>query len=133
MKPPMWLCACLLIASVASADDAAFFNSDRAHPWNRLWAALHTGSRERADSTGACEARVLAGDNYRESLRALDEFLATPTTKHIKSPLRRAILQNELWQVFDAVAEPRPTTRKNAFLPADLLDANGPLVPDAMA
>jgi hypothetical protein len=45
-------------------------------------------------------------DAHREALARLDEFLDKGGDKLIRDPLRRALLQRDLWALFDSFADP---------------------------
>jgi hypothetical protein len=45
-------------------------------------------------------------DAHREALAVLDEFLDKNGEKLIRDPLRRALLQRDLWALFDSFADP---------------------------
>jgi hypothetical protein len=176
MKSPALLVA-WVFATAVHAENAAIFDANPEHPWNRLSAVLHTEAPLAFDPAGEYEARLLTGETYQNTLKALDDFLVHNAAKAIKTPVKRAILQSELWATFDQVsdgtgekqAERRaiarrcaaiikrlslsdaeiaalpdsyaatvnnktfpadydPAHRENAFLPADLLQENGPWV-----
>ena len=48
----------------------------------------------------------MTGARHREALDLLDEFIAKDGGKLIKDPLKRAVLQHDLWAVFDWSADP---------------------------
>src|SRR5206468_1302812 len=52
---------------------------------------------------------LLEGTSHKKAIKVLDEFLATHGEKLVHDPLRRAILQRDLWAVFDWTAEKRPS------------------------
>jgi len=89
---------------------AALYDPNPAHIWNRLYAALWV----REDSHGGqydadpldpplwLESEyLLAGPSHARALRVLDEFLQTHAENLIRDPLKRAMLQRDLWAVFD--------------------------------
>jgi hypothetical protein len=51
-------------------------------------------------------AHLLRGPGHRQALVVLDEFLASNGEEQIADPLRRALLQRDLWAVFDQGADP---------------------------
>jgi hypothetical protein len=98
-------------AACESAEKAAaFYDPNPAHIWNRLYAALlvredsHVGQYD-ADSLDPplwLESEyLLAGPSHARALRVLDEFLQTHAENLIRDPLKRAMLQRDLWAVFD--------------------------------
>jgi len=80
------------------------------HIWNRLYAALlvredsHGGQYD-ADSLDPPlwlqSEYLLAGPSHARALRVLDESLQTHAENLIRDPLKRAMLQRDLWAVFD--------------------------------
>src|SRR6185436_6850978 len=44
---------------------------------------------------------LLSGPANRQAITLLDEFLSTPAEKTINDPLKRAMLQRDLWAIFD--------------------------------
>jgi hypothetical protein len=100
----------------------AVYDGDRDHLWNRLHAALTV---RLTTSRGAEELLVpdnqesrayeldpflwprsnylLGGPGYRPALAVLDEFLATHGEKLVKDSLPRALLQRDLWALFDSL------------------------------
>jgi hypothetical protein len=97
-------------ASESAEKAAAFYDPSPAHIWNRLYAALlvredsHGGQYD-ADSLDPplwLESEyLLAGPSHARALRVLDEFLQTHAENLIRDPLKRAMLQRDLWAVFD--------------------------------
>src|SRR5579872_1819279 len=91
------------------------------HLWNRLHAALY----ERVDATGHTYGRdeldpllwisthhLLTGPSHQAALVVLDEFLSRSGERQIRRSLERAILQRDLWAIFDWCAlraEEHPT------------------------
>jgi hypothetical protein len=47
---------------------------------------------------------ILAGPAYRQAIGTLDEFLSTQG-KTLKDPVKRAVLQHDLWAIFDWLAD----------------------------
>src|SRR5678816_980932 len=103
MKTVALLLACMFMASVHAENPA--YDANPEHPWNRLSAALHTEAPLAFDPPGQYEARVLTGDSYEKALKALDDFLAHHGETAIKDPVKRAVLQSELWATFDQVSD----------------------------
>src|SRR5689334_24185070 len=56
---------------------------------------------------------LLAGEPHRRALACLDRFLDTPP---IADPVERAMLQRDLWTVFDWAAMPHEGTSSSARL-----------------
>jgi hypothetical protein len=86
------------------------FDSDPSHLWNRLYAALRVrddqhGARIGEDSLDpplwAESEHLLSQPSHHLALETLDEFLRTHGENLIHDPLKRALLQHDLWAVFD--------------------------------
>jgi hypothetical protein len=88
----------------------AIFDSDPNHIWNRTYACLMM--RPNADGTKYGEdaldpplwistRRLLTGYAHREALMCLDELLRARAERAVRDPLRRALLQRDLWALFD--------------------------------
>jgi hypothetical protein len=98
----------------SSATDHAVFDSDPKHLWNRLHRALFVRNSGGDDSYGAgqvdpplwadTQAFLLAGESHRSAISVLDEFLANAGEELHTDPLKRVILQHDLWSVFDWTA-----------------------------
>ena len=58
-------------------------------------------------SSGDETRHLLSGPSHTQALRLLDEFLITAGDRLIADPLKRAVLQHDLWAVFDWAAAPR--------------------------
>ena len=108
-----------LLASLhgsASAEDSAEkgpYSPDQDHLWNRL----HRGLFLRTDANGRHHVHntdpllyrggkfLLTGEPHRKAVSLLNEFLRQDKkTIESQSPLRRAMLQRDLWGAFDYVA-----------------------------
>jgi hypothetical protein len=86
------------------------YDSNPSHIWNRLYAALLIREDRRGTQFGADSLdpplwqeteHLLAGPSHELALRVLDEFLQTHAENLIHDPLKRALLQRDLWAVFD--------------------------------
>jgi hypothetical protein len=88
----------------------ATYDRNPAHIWNRLYSAL----RVREDSQGNMygedsldpmlwpqSEHLLSRPSQGIALRVLDEFLRTRAENLTKDPLKRVMLQRDLWAVFD--------------------------------
>jgi len=89
---------------------AAIYDPDPSHIWNRLHAVLFV--REDLPDTRLVPDALdpplwyntrylLAEPSHRRALRILDEFLRRHAENLIHDPLKRALLQRDLWSVFD--------------------------------
>jgi hypothetical protein len=105
MKPSASLLVCILSASTVLAEDSAIYDADPAHPWNRLSAALYSNAPLRFEKPDGSATGLRTGDIYDTTLNALDDFVAHNRENLIKDPVKRAVLQNELWATFDQVSD----------------------------
>jgi hypothetical protein len=102
-----------LVCPVASADPPpgrALYHPDPQHLWNRLHEALfvRTGADGRAYGGDSLEPllwpgtkHLLEGRSRDRALALLEEFVNTRGEKLIDDPLKRAVLQRDLWLVFN--------------------------------
>ncbi|HEX6185332.1 MAG TPA: hypothetical protein VFZ44_15715 [Pyrinomonadaceae bacterium] len=96
-----------------AATDAAgwgLYDPDPAHVWNRLYRSLHSRVARDGREFGRDELdpllwqstnHLLGGPSNREATERLGEFLEARAEHLVKDPLRRAVLQRDLWAVFD--------------------------------
>jgi hypothetical protein len=91
----------------------ALFHPDPNHISNRLYRQLHTRVSQNGTEYGLedldpllwMQTRyLLTGPSHEEAVRLLDEFLSTRAEKQIPDSVKRAILQRDLWAVFDWAA-----------------------------
>ena len=80
------------------------------HVWNRLYRSFYGRAAADGREYGYDELDPLlwdntkyhlSGESHDRALRVLDEFLQTHAERLIPDPLKRAILQRDLWAVFD--------------------------------
>ncbi len=102
-------------APPAPAVETTIYDPDPQHLWNRLHQALwvRTGpdgweyGHDRLDPLLWMDTKyLLEGKPHEQAIAVLDEFLARDGEKLVQDPLKRAILQRDLWAVFDWTAEP---------------------------
>lgn len=88
----------------------AIFHSDPNHVWNRIYSCLLVRQSAAGMDYGIDaldpllwpETRhLLIGDSHRKALSCLDEFLRSHSERTVHNPLKRAVLQRDLWAVFD--------------------------------
>jgi hypothetical protein len=99
------------------------YDADKDHLWNRLHAALFVrlttarGPNEELVPQDRPENHaygldpmlwhqsryLLTGPGHKPAVAVLDEFLDKNAEKLIKDPLKRALLQRDLWALFDSV------------------------------
>lgn len=96
------------------------FHPNPQHVSNRLYRELHTRFTKSGNEYGYEDLDpllwpeteyLLHGPSHAEAVRLLDEFSHTRAEQQIPDPLRRAILQRDLWAVFDWAA---PTPNNEA-------------------
>jgi len=93
-----------------SALSVAIYDPSPSHLWNRLYAALlirqdRNGNRYGEDSLDPPLWReteqLLAAPSHQRAVQVLDEFLRTRGETLVRDPVKRAMLQRDLWAVFD--------------------------------
>ncbi len=98
------------------------YDADPAHLWNRLYAALYERTARDGRVFGRDEVdpllwdetdHLLVGPSHDRAIALLDEFLAKHGERLVADPLERALLQRDLWAVFDWTAR-RATFRPDA-------------------
>jgi hypothetical protein len=103
----------LCLAHPAYADEQ-IYDRDPGHPWNRVYRAIYhrtmpDGSlyeRESLEPPISRRSKILTqGAWNQQALAALDEFLKTKADTLVKDPLKRAIMQRDLWTVVARTAE----------------------------
>ena len=91
------------------------YDADAEHLWNRLYSAFYLRTAADGKVYGADELEpllysrskfLLTGAHHMEALDLLDEFIAKDGVERIKDPLKRVVLQHDLWAVFDWSADP---------------------------
>lgn len=89
------------------------YHSDPQHLWNRLHHALFVRIDRDGTEYGFDELEpllwsgskyLLQGQAYEHATNVLDEFIATRGEKLIRDPVKRAMMQRDLWAVFDWAA-----------------------------
>ncbi len=93
------------------------YDTDPKHLWNRLHETLFVrtgpdGKRYGFDQLDSLlwhhTKHLREGKSHDEAIKVLDEFLAHDGEKLIRDPLKRTILQRELWRIFDWTTERDP-------------------------
>jgi hypothetical protein len=93
-----------------SAGPVTIYDPDSSHIWNRLHATFFV--REDLPETALLPdaldppfwyhtTYLLTQPSHKNALRVLDEFLQTHAENLIRDPVKRALLQRDLWAVFD--------------------------------
>jgi hypothetical protein len=90
------------------------YDADPNHIWNRLYRTFYRRESRDGHEYGYDELDpllwirtkyLLTDPASRQALTVLDEFLSTHAEKAINDPLKRAILQRDLWAIFDWTTE----------------------------
>jgi hypothetical protein len=101
--------------ALRAADSTALFNADPQHVSNRLYRQLHvrTGDGGKEHGFDALDPLLwsetnylLTGKSHARAIALLDEFVRTHAERQIPDLVRRAILERDLWAVFDWADEP---------------------------
>lgn len=104
-----------------SARAVAIYDPDPNHIWNRLHATFYVredlpGTQLLPDALDPPFWRhttyLLTQPSHQKALRVLDEFLQTHAENLIHDPVKRAVLQRDLWAVFDWSVEMSPGYEK---------------------
>jgi hypothetical protein len=114
-----------VMAAPPVAPGATLYDPDPGHLWNRLHQALHIRETFRDGDRDVAASRehefdpndldpflwdrrsyLLTGPAHREALALLDEFLDKQGDRLVTDPLKRALLQRDLWALFDWAAGP---------------------------
>ena len=107
------------------------------HIWNRLYRTFYRRERRDGHEYGYDEldpllwvtTKYLLNDPAnQQALTILDEFLSTHGEKAISDPLRRAMLQRDLWAIFDWTTECLECTKESANTSAAKLNLQIKLV-----
>lgn len=97
-------------ASGRSQNENTIYDSNTNHLWNRLNETLFVRTAPDGKQFGLDEldilywgrtTNLLAGTSHHKALASLDEFIHTHGEKQIHDPLKRALLQRDLWELFD--------------------------------
>src|SRR5205085_4483421 len=101
-------------AELAPRSGITIYDADPHHLWNRLHRALYVRTAADGREVGADRLdpllwantrHLLSGKSHEDAVAVLDEFLNHHGEQLILDPLRRAILQRDLWAVFDWAAD----------------------------
>jgi hypothetical protein len=103
----IWLCWHI---SIRAAEPPALFHPDPRHVSNRLYLQLHVRTEPGGKESGfdaldpllwSETNYLLIGNSHKRALELADEFLRTHAERQITDAAKRAILQRDLWAVFD--------------------------------
>ena len=108
----IWMC---LHISTQADESTGLFDSDPRHVSNQLYRQLHVRTDPEGKEYGfdALDpllwretSYLLSGISHAQALALADKFLRTHAERQITDPVKRAILQRDLWAVFDWTDEP---------------------------
>jgi hypothetical protein len=98
------------VKSQTVANSLPVYDENPAHIWNRLYVALRVRTDQQGNIYGVdsldpmlweTSEQLLSQPSHGVALRVMDEFLRTHAETQIQDPLKRALLQHDLWAVFD--------------------------------
>jgi hypothetical protein len=107
----------------SSTGAVAIYDPDPSHIWNRLHATFFV--REDLPETASLPdaldpplwyhtTYLLTEPSHKNALRVLDEFLEMHAENLIHDPVKRALLQRDLWAVFDWSAGRAPGSKQES-------------------
>ena len=97
-----------------TAEIWTLYDPDPNHIWNRLYRTLYRRESRHGHAYGYDELDpllwvqtkyLLTDPAHHQAVTVLDEFLSTHGEKAINDPVKRAILQRDLWAIFDWTTE----------------------------
>jgi hypothetical protein len=103
----------LLAVRGHSEDGVAIYDPAPEYVWNRLYLALFVRTDAKGKQYGvdsldplywSSTRHLLTGESETGGIRAMDQFLTGHGEKLVRDPLRRAVLQRDLWALFDWAA-----------------------------
>ena len=112
---PAIIALCMSMIAPSGAADNAIFDPDPSHPWNRLWEMFYGvpelpghrfGPEELDFPLGPDMERLLSRPRHGEAIALLDSFIEKDQARLFTGLLQRAVLQRDLWAVFDWAANP---------------------------
>ena len=104
-------------ARASAVDVNTIYDSNPNHPWNRLNKVLFERTAPDGRYYGLDEldilywartTNLLAGASHQQALDVLDDFIHAHDENLIHDPLKKALLQRDLWALFDWAAVPTP-------------------------
>jgi hypothetical protein len=93
-----------------TSSERSMYHADREHLWNRLHEAMfvRVGPDGRAYGQDRLEPllwggskHLLEGESHKRAVALLAEFLKNKREKLVEDPLKRAVLQRDLWLLFN--------------------------------
>lgn len=99
-----------IVLKASDAPDAnTIYDPNPNHLWNRLNAALFERTAQDGKKFGLDEldilywartTNLLSGVSHQQAISVLNEFINSHGEKQIHDPLKRALLQRDLWELF---------------------------------
>jgi hypothetical protein len=105
----VWLTSAHLHAQTNAAANT-LYSPDPHQIWNRLNEALFLRTLpsgmeflliESSFQSQIRAKKLLAGPSYRQAIAVLDEFIHTHAERLVRDPFKRALMQRDLWALFD--------------------------------
>jgi hypothetical protein len=131
--------------SVRAAEPTALFHPDPRHVANQLYRQVHlrtepSGKEYGLDTLDPLLWRetdyMLSGTSHARAVALVDEFLRNHAERQITDPAKRAILQRDLWAVFDWADQadlPHQTERRELMAKLAQVIRRLALSPDELA
>lgn len=105
------LLACVInLKGEAAETESAIYDSNPTHLWNQLNETLFSRTAPDGKKFGLDEldilywfrtTNLLFAPSHEKAIAVLDEFTNTHGENLIRAPLKRALLQHDLWELFD--------------------------------
>src|SRR5262245_37136484 len=99
------------------ANGVAVYDADPKHVWNRVYATFYVRTTVDGKSTGHDELDaplwrkgeyLMRGPSRGRAVDLLDEFIRERGERLFGAGVKRAMLQRDMWAVFDYLASPQP-------------------------
>jgi len=121
-----------LVAVLGLVAQAGPYDADPKHPWNELHQALFTWRPTKPDKvpSGLVSDPLFWPPSFQEwtfsaaTLPVLDRFLEKDSDALVKDPLKRAVLQRDLWMFLDGL-EGNPLANSRSMPPEDEVARDG--------
>jgi hypothetical protein len=110
---------------VHAGPSTTLYDADPSHLWNRLYAALLIRENRAGDQLGRDSLdpllwqeseHLLERRSHELALHILDEFLRAHGETLIRDPLKRALMQRDLWAVFDWSVEQESRSKRPRYV-----------------
>jgi hypothetical protein len=108
----------ILAANEVPPQQSTSYDPDPNHPWNQLNSALFARAAPNGTTYGLDELDILywyytehllTEPSHTKALQALDRFIKDHQDRLIRDPVKRVLLQRNLWALFDWSAMPGQT------------------------